>query len=200
MLKKDHDNIGSGSVSRNFAYRIRKPELFARLSESGLVTILSGCIEVVQPACLILRLFRAACFAKPIDGRFFRRFFEQLTFRISNMPIRKPNEDLFEETRMSFGEHLEELRKVLVRSLYGVAIGCIAGFILADNVVEFLQTPLKDALTQFKIDRAKERLIEQTGGYLPPELVQRMETERLIPLLVQVDPGQLVRALTDDQS
>ena len=65
------------------------------------------------------------------------------------MPIRKPDEDLFEESRMSFGEHLEELRKVLVKALIGISIGCVIGFYFADRIVDFLTVPLDRALTKF---------------------------------------------------
>ncbi len=111
------------------------------------------------------------------------------------MPIRPPNEDLFEESRMSFGEHLEELRKVLVRALYGLAISCILGFYFANNVVQFLQQPLKEAIGDFKIARAEEELKKQNGGYLPPELRDQMKRQRMIPQVFQIDPAQLVEAL-----
>ena len=52
------------------------------------------------------------------------------------MNFRQSNEDLFESSRMSFGEHLEELRSVLVRALIGVAIASVFGFYFADQVVE----------------------------------------------------------------
>ena len=50
------------------------------------------------------------------------------------MNFRKSNEDLFESSRMSFGDHLEELRSVLVRALIGVAIAGVFGFYFADQV------------------------------------------------------------------
>jgi len=42
---------------------------------------------------------------------------------------RLPNEDLFEGSKMSFGEHLEELRLRLFRALLGVAVGVVFGFV-----------------------------------------------------------------------
>ena len=112
------------------------------------------------------------------------------------MPIRKPDEDLFEESRMSFGEHLEELRQVLVRSLYGVAIACVLGFYLANSVVQFLQRPLTDAIADFKIKQAETKIVEQTG-YLAPELKQRMTSERMIPSVVNIDAGELIKAIKE---
>ena len=112
------------------------------------------------------------------------------------MPIRKPDEDLFEESRMSFGEHLEELRRVIVRSLYGVAIACILGFYMANGVVKFLQKPLTEAIADFKIKQAAAKIVEQTG-YLAPELRQRMISERMVPSIVQIDAGEFIKAIKE---
>ena len=88
--------------------------------------------------------------------------------------LRDPNEDLFTESRMSFGAHLEELRKVLVRSLIWVAIGCVAGFWGADKIVEILQIPLNKAVVKFKKTIAEEQL-EKDIGYIPPEYLPLFE-------------------------
>ena len=107
--------------------------------------------------------------------------------------LRDPNEDLFTESRMTFGAHLEELRKVLVRSLIWVAIGCVAGFWGADKIVEILQIPLNEAVVKFK-KSAAEKQLEQDVGYIPPEYLPLLK-EGLVPDEVSVDPGQLVEAL-----
>mgnify|MGYP001202242938 FL=1 len=67
------------------------------------------------------------------------------------MNFRQSNEDLFESSRMSFGEHLEELRSVLVRALIGVAIASVFGFYFADQVVEVLKKPLVEAILKFDL-------------------------------------------------
>jgi len=107
--------------------------------------------------------------------------------------LRDPNEDLFSESRMSFGSHLEELRKVLVRSLIWVAIGCVVGFWGAEKIVEVLQLPLNKAVVKFKKSMAEEQL-EKDLGYVPPEFLPLLK-EGLVPDQVSVDPGQLVVAL-----
>lgn len=110
------------------------------------------------------------------------------------MPIRKPDEDLFEESRMSFGQHLEELRKVLVKALIGVALGCVVGFMYADRVVDFLTVPLDRALSKFN-QGAAVKDIKSKVGYLAPELVPWLKDENLAPKQLLVDPGQLVNSL-----
>ena len=72
--------------------------------------------------------------------------------------LRDANEDLFAESRMSFGAHLEELRKVLVRSLIWVSIGCVIGFWGAEKIVEILQLPLNKAVVKFKKSQAEGQL------------------------------------------
>src|SRR5688572_1735385 len=67
---------------------------------------------------------------------------------------KKTNDDLFEGTTMTFGEHLEELRVCLFRSVIGIALGCVIGFMIANNVVNFFQTPLTRAMERYYIDKA----------------------------------------------
>ena len=107
--------------------------------------------------------------------------------------LRDSNEDLFAESRMSFGSHLEELRKVLVRSLIWVSIGCVAGFLGAEKIVEILQLPLNKAVVKFKKSQAEAQLATDIG-YIPPEYLPLLK-EDWVPDEVSVDPGQLVAAL-----
>lgn len=109
------------------------------------------------------------------------------------MSFREPNEDLFSNSRMSFGEHLEELRKVLIRSLIGVAIACFIGFYVADEVVSVLTQPLSNAANDYEADSAKKRLTEDLG-YVPPEYQPWIE-EGYIPRQRWIDPAQLTVAL-----
>lgn len=95
---------------------------------------------------------------------------------------------------MSFGEHLDELRRVLIRSVFGIAIGCIFGFMFATQVVEVMNQPLMEALTTFRQDRAKEHLIKEEG-FIAPEFQSWLDKDRLAPQTVRIDPGQLVEAL-----
>ena len=95
---------------------------------------------------------------------------------------------------MSFGQHLEELRVVLFKSLIGIGIGSLIGFIFATQVVAFLTVPLDKALVKFK-KSAAVKAIEAEEGYLPPEFSPWLEEERLAPRLVKVDPGQFVSML-----
>lgn len=107
--------------------------------------------------------------------------------------LRDPNEDLFDDSRMSFGEHLEELRKVLVRSLIWIALGCVVGFMGAEKIVEVLQLPLNRAVVKFKQGLAEDSLKNELG-YIPPDYLPHLDSG-WVPDQVKVDPGQLVSAL-----
>ena len=109
------------------------------------------------------------------------------------MSPRNPTENLFEESRMSFGEHLEELRVVLIRSVIGIAVGCVIGFFFAESVVKVLQIPLENALTNYYVKAGKNELRSE-HGYVAPELATWFEQEK-IPETVLIEPGQLVAAL-----
>jgi len=50
-----------------------------------------------------------------------------------------------DDVRMSFGDHLEELRKRLILSLVGVGIGAIITFYFGRDIVAWLQEPLHRA-------------------------------------------------------
>jgi sec-independent protein translocase protein TatC len=65
------------------------------------------------------------------------------------MPATKSEDDLFAETTMTFGEHLEELRVCLWKAVVGLVIGTIAGFFLGDYVVAAIERPLKIALKKY---------------------------------------------------
>lgn len=70
----------------------------------------------------------------------------------------QPNDDLFKDTTMTFGEHLEELRMCLFRALIGLAIGIGIGLMLGRPVVQLIQAPLVSALKDFYEKRAEKRL------------------------------------------
>ena len=58
-------------------------------------------------------------------------------------------DDLFKESTMTFGEHLEELRTCLFKSLIGLVVGFIVGLMVGGYVVNFIQRPLTHALDHY---------------------------------------------------
>ena len=112
------------------------------------------------------------------------------------MNFRQPNEDLFESSRMSFGDHLEELRKVLIKALYGVALGCIFGFLFANQVVQILVQPLKNAIEEYQVQDAESQLAEK-HGFIPPEYLPWIKEKSLAPRQVKIAPQQLLNAISE---
>ena len=78
--------------------------------------------------------------------------------------LARPKDDLFDNSTMTFGEHLEELRHSLVRAVMWLAGGLLIGLFFADGVVRFVQTPLENAIQQFNADRDLYQL-----GYDPKD-------------------------------
>ena len=110
------------------------------------------------------------------------------------MNIADSNKDLFEDTRMSFGEHLEDLRKALFKAAIGLAIGSFFGLCFANNVVEWLNRPLIKAIGEYRVKRATKLMVKRKG-YVPSELAPWLEDDGFIPRQVRVDPAQLVAAM-----
>jgi sec-independent protein translocase protein TatC len=107
---------------------------------------------------------------------------------------KKSPDDLFEKSTMTFGEHLEELRVCLFRSVIGIALGCLVGFFVANSVVRFFQSPLERAMERYYVDKALTDFGRDTGG-VPLEVKHMIVSEGLIPEAIQIDIGQLAKAL-----
>src|SRR4029078_426953 len=110
------------------------------------------------------------------------------------------NEDLFESTKMTFGEHLDELRQTLITSIGALFVGGLIGLFFARDVVQYVQMPLKDALKEhYSKVAAKEyrqHLIEQAarGEQVPEDLdaaEKLFKEQRLVTEEHLVDPRDL---------
>lgn len=62
-------------------------------------------------------------------------------------PPPDPEEEQLNGKQMSFLEHLEELRKRLLYSIYSLIVGAAVSFYFADNIYGYLSRPLTDTLT-----------------------------------------------------
>jgi sec-independent protein translocase protein TatC len=109
------------------------------------------------------------------------------------------DDNLFTETSMSFGEHLEELRKCLFYSIYWIAFGSIFGFVLGMPVVRYIKIPVEKALENYnnqqavkKIEQIAEKLAEE--GY-SQEIFGVLQKFKIIPEERWIFPGELERIL-----
>jgi len=71
------------------------------------------------------------------------------------------DEDLFDKTKMTFGEHLEELRRALIKSVTALVLGTLVGLIFAQRLVIFIQTPLEAALVDYYKDQGEEQYLQE---------------------------------------
>ena len=100
-------------------------------------------------------------------------------------------DDLFENSSMSFGEHLEELRKALTKAFIWLGVGTAIGLYFGTSVVKFVEAPLRAKLSEFKIEQAK-RLFYKANGIAPsPEMAVWMETNGVVPERIFIDPKEL---------
>lgn len=64
-------------------------------------------------------------------------------------PARPRDQDDFEDgAKMSFLEHLDELRTRLLRSVVAIALGCVVSFIFLDRVFDFITLPMRELLPE----------------------------------------------------
>ena len=68
---------------------------------------------------------------------------------LSTMTNRADDEDLFAHTRMSFGDHIEELRMRMIRGILGFLVALVLGLVVGQPMVEFIEAPLKAQLVEF---------------------------------------------------
>ena len=53
---------------------------------------------------------------------------------------RPDDESRLEQSKMSFGEHLEELRRALFKSIAALFLGFLVGMAFANDIVAYVQT------------------------------------------------------------
>ncbi len=93
-----------------------------------------------------------------------------------------PDDELqLERSKMSFGEHLEELRRALFKSILVLFVGFLVGLSVGRQIVDYVQTPIRDAMVRFytrqAIDQERQRLedMKAAGQPVPENLDQAAE-------------------------
>lgn len=76
---------------------------------------------------------------------------------------KNPDDDLFASSTMSIGDHLEELRAALFRSVIGLMVGFGIGMIFARPVVDWIKSPLSASLENYYITKSINQLAVETG-------------------------------------
>ena len=108
----------------------------------------------------------------------------------------KRNEDLFAESSMSFGDHLEELRICLWRAIIFLLCGFAVGLYFGGDVVKYIQVPLNASLSNYyahlgvKTLKTHENELVQ-AGYPFEWLLHEVQERNFMPEINYVYPGQL---------
>jgi sec-independent protein translocase protein TatC len=113
-------------------------------------------------------------------------------------------EDIFKDTRMSFGEHIEELRSHMLRAIYGFVIGMVVALIFAKWVFAIITGPVEAQLMVFynnRVEKVANALKEGDSKFkeldLPKEVpyfMERTVAERIGLKVEQMEAeGDLVK-------
>src|SRR5690349_16655260 len=109
-------------------------------------------------------------------------------------------EDIFAETRMSFGDHIEELRTHLIRAIYGFVIGMAVALLFAKVVFHVITAPVQEQLMEFynrRVEKVAAALKEGDSGMellnqykqVPQQLKGKEFKETLQQMGFQLAPG-----------
>jgi sec-independent protein translocase protein TatC len=113
-------------------------------------------------------------------------------------------DDLFRESTMTFGQHLEELRKCLIKAIGGLLVGFLVGLAVGGHVVKFIQRPLSNALTHYYETDTQERINAElakldAAGQVSPwstdQVKDFVENGHLLADEYFVDPAQMLEEL-----
>ena len=106
---------------------------------------------------------------------------------------RENDDDLFAHTRMSFGDHIEELRLRLFRAILGFLVALVIGLCVGQPMLEFIQAPVKKQLLEFyngRIDTMRKGVSDDLQAQQDAAALQAYMEEHSQILTVQIkEPG-----------
>ncbi len=118
-------------------------------------------------------------------------------------------EDFFSDTRMSFGDHIEELRIHLWRAIIGFVVGLLISFLFGKAVFHLITHPVEAQLMEFykhRVEKVAKQLREGDSDVarlnepteMPYQIKARDLKEVLRKLGMQPPPGQAAEVADDD--
>ncbi len=108
---------------------------------------------------------------------------------------RESDADPFEDTKMTFGEHLEELRGALFRAIVGIVAGVLIALPMAPTVVRWIEWPLKKALRKHYLASAKQHIESEPSDSAASERWAGVEQFGMVPERMFVDKYELRQQL-----
>ncbi len=109
---------------------------------------------------------------------------------------------------MTFGEHLDELRRSLFKAVLALVVGFLIGLIFSDRLINYIQTPLRSALKEhygrMDVQNYRRSLEAERAAGLPAPAnidaaVERYAAEGLVVEERYIDRRQ-VEAIADSMS
>lgn len=90
-----------------------------------------------------------------------------------------------EHTKMSFGEHLEELRRALWKSILALIVGFLVGLCIGFPLVDYIQEPLRRTLRDYHMRRAETKQLayleqQRDAGVKVPENLSAAAHEQVV--------------------
>jgi sec-independent protein translocase protein TatC len=111
-------------------------------------------------------------------------------------------EDFFADTRMSFGDHIEDLRSHLWRAIKGFLIALVASFFVGKFVLAYITAPVKAELFKFhqnRVEDLKKQLAENDpdlqSANAPTAFVRQMFWRPQLEALLKGAPASQVNAM-----
>jgi sec-independent protein translocase protein TatC len=101
---------------------------------------------------------------------------------------RQYDEDLFKDSTMTFGEHLEELRGALFRAVIGLTLAVGVGLYFGDSVVGLIQYPLKKALVKYYQQNSADKAL--AAGLITDgdQFKQELQANNQVSIVVEEAP------------
>jgi sec-independent protein translocase protein TatC len=102
---------------------------------------------------------------------------------------------------MTFGEHLEELRQALWKSILALVVGVVIAFLFAKDVLLLVQSPLQQALDEYYVRMSRNAYkdhLMSAGGAIPKDVDAAADffaKQRLIMEEHWIDPYELLDVL-----
>jgi sec-independent protein translocase protein TatC len=108
--------------------------------------------------------------------------------------LKKPDDDLFKDSTMTFGEHLEELRRALFKAMLWLVVGCGIGLYFSDWVVQYINEPLEAALKEYYQEQAIAVVENDVGPISDAQRAAILERQMIFES-VYIDPQAVMAAL-----
>jgi sec-independent protein translocase protein TatC len=106
---------------------------------------------------------------------------------------KRSDNDLFSSSTMTFGEHLEELRICLTKSVAALLLFSVVGFFVSKYVVRFIERPVISALQRHMVAAAKDELYVKYGDAVKEDMYEMLDERVLIVEEVYIEREQLER-------